>query len=384
MMARQKLGRNLSITAWALLLPLLCAAQRPRPGMGNGTPQPSGTVTGHVFCADTQRPARFAEVQLVEIQQGDTGERRFNQMVNGRTALDGSFILPSVPAGDYYAFARLAGYVEPNIGGDDLASQGLATVHVDVGRMSQVEVSIRRGATITGHILYDDGTPVPGVQVTVRSPTAGAPGGPRSIVLGMGRISITDDRGAYRLVGIAPGQYTVMATVITGDSSGGRATGIVPRTGVRQIMEPINVYAPAAMRRRDARVVEIRSTEEVTDIDITVALIGLHSVHGSVLAQDDRHPLTQGFVTLTDTADSGFIRRVQLDASGTFEFAYVPAGTYTLSATGSDGGRPGDPASGKRYSNAQEGVTVTEHDVSADDLLLPAATGSGQGNSRAQ
>lgn len=372
-----------------VLLMACCAvqqagAQRRGDAAQQAAPVAGGAVTGHVFCADTQRPARFAEVQLIEVPAaaagGRAGQTRFGMSVGGRTSLDGSFAISGVSAGDYYVVARVPGYIDPPVNSlDDVAAMGFPQVRVEAGRSSSAEVTIRRGATLTGHVQYDDGTPVAGVQVFLRSATAS----PQTNMRGLsafggggfsGRMGTTDDRGFYRVAGIAPGKYVLSATVMTGNSS---LRGDVGRAGPRSMGEPVVVYAPNVMYRADARIVEFRGTEDVTDVDVTVALEGLHKVQGAVLAQDDRHPIGVGMVTLTDTADGGFVRRATLDANGMYEFSYVPAGSYTISAVGSDPRPQGNRPANRSYQEGKGSVAVTEHDMTVEDVLLPLAGSSG-------
>src|ERR1700761_5823599 len=98
-----------------LLLPALALAQSATP-----PPEDLGTVTGHITCADTQRPARFAQVSLIatktppgydashEIpfaQQGGEGPVH--------TDLNGGYIIAGVPPGQYYLSVELTGYATP-------------------------------------------------------------------------------------------------------------------------------------------------------------------------------------------------------------------------------------------------------------------------------
>lgn len=340
------------------------------PMMPQGAPQqPTGSVSGHVFCGDTQRPARFAEIQLIAIPEADVGERpRFGPILTGRSALDGSFNLGAVPVGNYYAAARVPGYVDAPMGSPEaLAAAALPQVHVEANRTSEAEIIVRRGAAVSGHVLYDDGTPAGNVQVFLRDTAVGAQNGPR--VFGVNsRMATSDDRGLYRIAGVAAGQYFVSATVMTGSAS----TRLdFNRPGMRMMGDPIVVYAPHGMHRSEAKTVEIRGGEEITDIDITVALQGLHVVHGSVLALDDSRPLAQGYVTLTDAEDSGFVRRAQLDANGMYEFSFVPPGSYSVTASASDTPRPGEQP--RHYGSAKVNLAVSNGDVAAENLLLPTA-----------
>ena len=78
---------------WTLLLALLPSLAF---AQSQSTPRPEdlGTVTGHITCSDTQRPARLAEVALVSTRPPDR--------TNGAEVHDdGSFHFANVPEGSY-------------------------------------------------------------------------------------------------------------------------------------------------------------------------------------------------------------------------------------------------------------------------------------------
>ena len=105
-----------------LLLPTLALAQSPAPH-----PENLGTVTGHITCSDTQRPARLAKVRLFPVNIGDSD---FNNefgifrpdLPSVQTDLSGAYTLRNVRAGQYYLSVEFAGYIAPLLGftGDQL------------------------------------------------------------------------------------------------------------------------------------------------------------------------------------------------------------------------------------------------------------------------
>jgi hypothetical protein len=73
---------------------------------------------------------------------------------------------------------------------------------------------------ITGTIADARGTPAPNVSVAVVGVNA-------TTVRG-----VTDDRGVYRVFGLAPGEYVVTALPRVGSGAGGRSTAIGEIAGV--------------------------------------------------------------------------------------------------------------------------------------------------------
>jgi hypothetical protein len=378
-----------------------------------------GTVTGHVICQDTQKPARFGNVLLFEVPKYITPQVNFEDMdpravhvaneaqmeatksvnvVQAQTTMDGSFAAANVPPGDYYALAAIPGYVQPrNLvqsaydAGEDLTKSitGVSIVHVSADRSAQTEISAVRGAAVEGHVLWDDGGPVSGAIVSVE-PTAkehkplppqfGMITGASTFPLTPG---VTDDRGRYRISGLAPGEYRVKATLLTNSHmtfSRGKLVGFTQGAAL-----PVNVYAPAAFHQADAKPVKLTAGEERTDEDITYNLNGLHTVSGTVTSAEDHHGIATGNATLVDTTDKTFRRSAGLDADGSFSISFVPAGNYTLQVSGEDSvidpvGQKGQVFERKTlhsYDPAKRQVIVADDDLTGQNLELKLSKTSG-------
>src|SRR4029077_10158717 len=94
-----------SMRPWPLLLPLLtiAATAQTSPSARHRT----GTVTGHVYCVDTNTPARLASVQLAPVKKAETRSGTSVEVTGipaggvAQTGFDGSFTLTRVPPGSY-------------------------------------------------------------------------------------------------------------------------------------------------------------------------------------------------------------------------------------------------------------------------------------------
>src|SRR5579885_2667060 len=78
----------------------------------------TGTVSGHVYCTDTNAPARMATVVLQPAGAIDAITPGEDKRIDSRgeavqTLMDGSFNIQHVEPGTYYVIASLAGYVSP-------------------------------------------------------------------------------------------------------------------------------------------------------------------------------------------------------------------------------------------------------------------------------
>lgn len=390
---RLRLKSCIALLCLAWLTPALAAqtVQAPPP-----PPPPAPQVTGYpvagrVVCADTQRPARFAEVMLVPASTGTSDFDR-GRMATGRTDLDGRFSIDNVPPGDYYATAEMTGYINeaPAVrialsqGGDALnAIASVPRVQVSAGGAT-VQLSLQRGSTIAGTVQWDDGSPAAGVQVAAQSPsTTGAQatvpfggGFGRQIAPGFGNGGQTDDRGRFRLSGLLPGSYVVRASVQS-------PMPAVPGSeqGRFQRLMSLNVYAPNKLRKTDATVITLAAGEERPDVNIVLGLSGMHTVSGQV--SSSAAAVRSGSVQLTDQTDSSLNRRGTIAADGTFLVPYVPPGTYTLRISASSqapnygrGGGPSSTDAATRFQPLQESVTVADSDLSGLNVTVTPATTS--------
>ena len=158
------------------LLPVLtlASAAQNNPGTKRAA---TGTVTGHVYCADTNAPARMASVMLEPVrvvdEAGTSAEGSHTQvtMTAVETGLDGGFAIPEVTPGVYYIIAYKAGYLSPlaTFSSDVLShpsaedrkriAAAVPKITVEAGLPASVDLRLERGAAISGTILFDDGSP---------------------------------------------------------------------------------------------------------------------------------------------------------------------------------------------------------------------------------
>jgi len=324
----------------------------------------TGTVTGHVICQDMQRPARFAQVMIFSVPAStvtagnvDAADpksiKAFNQTMNEamnsasfvltETGYDGSFVVEDVAPGDYYVMASVAGYVQPrNLvqaavdAGEDITKgiPGVPMVHVSADRSVSADVAVSRGAAIEGNVTWDDGAPVSAAIVNVEPKSGDHKPLPAQFTLvSMSGMSVgnTDDRGHYRISGLAPGEYIVRAMLQTNRRMSMQRGHFNPNANIGAM--PLLVYAPGGFRKTDAKPLTLTTGEEHPDEDITFNLNATHTVSGRVTSAEDQHGLNRGVVTLIDSGDNTFRRSGGLDQDGTFTIMFVPSGTYTMSVS---------------------------------------------------
>jgi hypothetical protein len=375
-----------------------------------------GTVTGHVICGDTQRPARFATVALFGVPAKVTAAPLPNpnasdaaktktmmaafaaigntNMVTVETGLDGSFTATDVAPGDYYVFGAAAGYVSPlnevtalADGGADLKQPlpGVPIVHVSADRETSVDVTMQRGAAISGTISWDDGSPVAGA-VFVATPAKRDAKPPLQFSMlamaGMtnGLSAISDDLGHYRVTGLVPGDYILKASLKTGTQMGlgSSSMNLMKMAAVT----PLVVYAPAGFHKTDAKPITLQAGQDMSGEDVTLNLTDVHSVSGSVVSTEDHHGINQATVKLTDANDKEFVRSAAVDDAGNFTVTFVPQGTYTMTVTDAADTAPsdskkkgglfnfGNDKTVRSYVDGSQSVIVADSDVTGQVVSL--------------
>ncbi len=336
----------LRVVAIALFSAACCSAQHSETAA-------SGTVTGHVICADTNGPARIAHVVLqpvVDIAPASkTGDRpRQISAAVTATLLDGSFTVPNIAPGDYYVFVERLGYLSPfaQLSREDLnhpkpetaalIAKLLTPVSVAANRTSTVEIRIYKGAAISGTIRFDDGAPDAntGVSVLTKDKTGKWVPFHTNLIAGQFGGATTDDRGQYRIGGLPAGEYIVQTTLaITDIFVNGLFTEYHGTSYSNRYS--LNLYSGDSFRPRDAKTIKVGDGEEANSVDIAIPLSKLHTVSGSVVDANSGRAINGGRVTLLYSDDNTELTSVDIDKEDSaFHFYYVPEGEYTFKVTG--------------------------------------------------
>jgi hypothetical protein len=149
----------------------------------------TGSVAGYVVYDETKLPARFTEIHLVpkpsdaelvllkdpstvSAEPSSQSEPRLS-LALGSTGMDGCFRLDGVPTGDYFVAAIKPGYVTPGALTDPQASEdelkrlipSLPSVSIAAGQVASVNLTLHRGAVISGRMQFADGSPAIGAGV---------------------------------------------------------------------------------------------------------------------------------------------------------------------------------------------------------------------------
>jgi hypothetical protein len=346
-----------------------------------------GSVTGHVIAQDTQKAARFAQVMLQGVTAAaDSNEERREETVNSQTDADGNFLAVNVAPGDYYVTATAPGYIPERallqagvIAGTSPAAllAQIPVVHVAAYSTASVVVTMERGATISGRVQWEDGSPAAGLGVRAVSTAGGngtLPSALQNISPGaLPNMGSTDDRGAFRISGLVAGEYLVQTQIQPPAQFGGVGT-------VARFNSATTIYSPGVYRKPEAKAVTVNGGEERSDVRLVIDLHGLHTVSGHVASSDPSQNVASGRVTVVDPNDASMRLMTLIVPSGDFVLRYVPAGTYTLQVSGAstqaDGGRRGNQAANASFQQGTQALTVGDTDITDVAISLTPVQGS--------
>jgi hypothetical protein len=235
------------------------------------------------------------------------------------------------------------------------------------------DISLERGAIVSGRVLYSDGSPA--IQVGVELQDTTAP----SLRQGMPYIQLgdidrsefvhqlleTDDQGHFRIAGIRPGTYRIAAVQPQ------HLPEQMPDSFIRSILGALRFYTNGTIYPNFAKTYTLVGGQELSGLEIRVPLDGFHSVQGKVLAPDGR-TITSVEVTATETSDPSlyFLTTV---SDGSFRFDRLPPGTYKLTAPWGNIA-PGGGEVTAAFGPGSATFTLKDSDLSGVLLTLPAAS----------
>lgn len=237
---------------------------------------------------------------------------------------EGRFVIGELPPGRFTLFASKGGFVGSPYG---QVRPGGVGAPIDVERATAYEklnIGLAPGAVITGALIDEHGQPVVGAVVSASR---------LALVIDEWRVTAvagaddtTDDRGTYRLYGLAPGQYYV---------AGRAAAALVASLSRRGVAAAGNAptYYPGATSLGAATAVVVEAGAEIGGVNFTLSNAGFGTVRGRAASTTGRS-LGPGVVTLFDrgseSLSGGPTQTGLIQQDGQFEVRGVPPGTYEL------------------------------------------------------
>lgn len=321
---RQWIGRGLLVVG---LLPVQLSAQ-----------SGAASLAGRVVRAD--QPAEG--VRRAEVTAAGVGS---SVRVSAIADDQGRFSFNRLPPGRYLVSASKSTYVTTTLGARPQNQGGTPLVLAAGQHVGDVVLALQRGGVIAGAVRDATGTPVANLPVTVAPADRGeaqTSGLPRLLPAGAPerRMAVTDDRGNYRIFGLAPGEYLVAAVPPAG-AVGASSTGSMASSGAAPNSRPVSygyapVFYPGTPAAENAAWIRVSIGEEHNGIDLTFDLVRLVSIEGTVFLPDGR-PATGARVSAHQVGQTlpgvvSLAGRATVASDGGFTIAGVPPGRYEVIA----------------------------------------------------
>lgn len=296
----------------------------------------TGSVEGTVVNSVTGEVVPHAAVLLVV--EGKDPEPVF-------TDGEGRFRIEGLVAGRYVLRARKRGYLEAREGGE-----AALRVTVEAGKARDGLVCrLRPYGVISGRVFDEYGEPAEGAEVSACVPRRG------DVRCRSG--AEANDRGEYRITGLAPGSYVVVGTYRAG-------AGLYPTTVNGRAEAYASTFYPRGLDSSSAQTVELGVGAETAGIDVRMLKVVMAKVRGRVTGPDGEG--VQNFNVSVRGQDFRMeeMGRVRAGPDGAFEICDLPPGTWSVSASVRDAGH--DPAVGSAT------VAVNGEDVEGVVIRIPA------------
>ncbi len=272
-------------------------------GNAQEAPKP-GAVSGRVVHGLTGEPVRKAVVTLT--MQRTT--------VQATTGSDGVFRVVQVQPGEYRISANRPGF---------LRATYQSAVKVEAGQsMSGIEIRMNPQSVVAGKVVDEDGDPVERAFVSLISA--------RGTTLRRGQMQsgATNDLGEFRLAGVPPGRYFVVA----------RREGTFVAPGTAQEYGYPPTYYPSARDESGAAPVVLAAGQDAMGLTIPMRRTTMQRIRGRVegMKESAGRAGYQVVATVRGTGNTPGFRGGfgagggRLRPDGVFETAGLPPGSYTL------------------------------------------------------
>ena len=295
----------------AFLALLLIVLAQPSAHSQTSDDSQKSSIQGTVVDAKTGQPLKGAEVSLRVLSPGNRSEANSSSSDSA-----GHFAFNGLAAGRYRLTASRNGYLtrDPRFGG----SMRAGIVSLSSGQHADdVVLRLIPSAVIAGRVTSEGDEPISNVFVQAMKYTY--QGDKRQ--LSDAGTGTTNDRGEYRIWGLAPGKYYVRAT---------HPRGAAARSS-NQVYAPI--FYPGVSDPSRTQSMELHPGDEITGIDLNFVLLHSVRISGRVLNANSL-PAKGAQVTLVGGSGSMTFAAGQAsaDATGAFEIRGVPPGSYTMIA----------------------------------------------------
>jgi len=275
----------------------------------------TGSVSGHVTLH-----SKGAAGIVVGVRTSDFSSQGA-PAIKGTTDADGYYRITGIPAGNYTVSPMTPSYVITDL--VPVRGRGRTLLLAEGEDVQDVDFSLERGGVITGRVTDASGRPIVEERLTL-IPVDQNQQNVQNLGPGLTNGAQTDDRGVYRIYGLAPGKYKI---------SIGRDDDDYSTVGVGRVVYQRTFY-PGTTEPAEARIVEVTEGSEATNIDITLGptLPGFVA-SGKVVDGETGQPvpgLRLGLRRMINNGYTGVNASVSSNNQGEFRLENVIAGKYGI------------------------------------------------------
>ena len=305
------------------------------------------SIEGRLTDAISGTPVRRGLVTLRPI-------RNVTKTYTTASSADGSFAFSGVETGSYRIFLEKPGYLSQEYGSKTFQFGGEAVAVVAGDKKTGIEFKAMPQSVLTGKVIDEDGEPVPqsSVVATLRTKWNRQAGG---------RNGNTNDIGEFRIAGLTPGRYVLVANAFNRQMQVAvsnrprtvmidgvpRQIGYKTQSQLKQEEDYSPTYFPSVTEETAASVIELGPGQQIDNLVIRMRKTPVYSIRGTVKYSGSTPVGENGAQVQLIPKDAmrqgrGFGARqanaaVMKDSS--FEFSGIAPGSYLLGALRNDLGQ---------------------------------------------
>jgi protocatechuate 3,4-dioxygenase beta subunit len=292
------------------------------------------SIAGTVIKQRGSEPLKKVLVQVIAENQKEGGN------YTASTDADGHFHIDDVEPGRYRIFLERSGFIAVNDRGQK-ADMNVFTIRAGQA-LENVFFRMLPMAVISGRITDEDGDPMPDARVIAQMKKPGR------IKHESVATAATNDLGEYRLSGLFPGQYLIVATPppdfrdyekteksaqpassTDTQSVQGSAQGSAPPSGPQPETRYLTTYYPGTFDAAQASVLAVKAGDDMP-VNLTLVPARTYRVRGMVTGVPTRQKPSVELIS--KAGDSYRANASEIGPDGQFEVRGVAPGSYLLIA----------------------------------------------------
>jgi uncharacterized GH25 family protein len=333
---------------FAILFSAFCFGQDTKP-QAEAQARSTASISGTILRADTNLPLKSVQVTIAPSSADSETDSSSDRQITAKTDDKGRFEITGLAPGPYYVQASHAGMALKSHG----RQQGML-ITLESGKNQTLNLTMLPTGVISGQILNEDGEPMP--QVSVAAMRYGYTILGRHLAQAANASS--DDQGQFRLFGLQPGSYLILANpggggfedsaMVVAEASNS------PASSKANASVYTTTYYPNEISAEHATPILLKPGEEAR-ANFNLTRVPAHSVTGKVAgltipkstdpkSTDKDSPETQfSLVTAMKDGSPMPAGMAMIGKDSSFKFRSLPAGKYNLIAMhmGGDSGSIG-------------------------------------------